>query len=117
MNGVEQNLYGYNCNVVPTFILPTATFSSTLNFPTDYNQDSFYWEHNGKTGHYIKATIIYNNSPRDIEVKIPLLGYSSTYVLINGIRFYLRTGPKKCSIKSDTSNIPAYSVQFAFGLS
>lgn len=116
IDGVNHVRYGYDSLYAAVAGLPKASLSTAITVPTSFNQDNFVWYHNAKTAKTIKATIAYNNVVRNTEVTIPLLGYNSTYVIVNGVKFTLRTGPKKCSLIADQSGIPAYQIRFAFGI-
>ncbi len=84
--------------------------------PTDWDQPGFVWSHGGAYANYIKATILYKGVISDIQVKIPLMGTYKESVILNGVTFNIRTGPNKCSITVDKSNVRAGEVQFAFGI-
>ena len=115
-NGVTNVRYGYDAKYtcVGRFNYLSVNVGSTI--PTSYDQTHYIWDHNAGNGDVIKATIEYNGSYADIEVKIPLLGYKTSSVTVGGQTFYLRTGPNRCSIKAANSGLnPAY-LNFAFGI-
>ncbi len=112
-----ETRYGYDCKYIPVGRFEKAQIVPENKIPTSYNVEKFYWYHTGGTGQTIKATIEYDGVLGDISLKIPLLGYKTASVTIDGITFALRTGPKKCSLKVDRSDLPAWKLNFAFGLS
>lgn len=84
--------------------------------PTKYDQSDFIWNHNSSNGHIIKGTIIYGDKYADIEVTIPWIAYRTSSVSLDGVTFSLRTGPNRCSIKVDKSNISTSKFIFKFGI-
>ena len=108
--------YGYDCKYAPTGEFPTSWALGTT-IPTSYDQDLFIAAHYGNVGNVISGTICYQGKYiADIEVKIPLLGYKSSSVTLNGVTFYLRTGPYKVSIKASQSGISAGDVKFMYAV-
>ena len=85
---------------------------------TSYDQSTNVWEHNGSSSQYIKGTIVYNGTARNIEFNIPILGYKySDDITIDGVTFTLRCGPNKVSIKASSSvTCNSYLTMFAFGV-
>ena len=84
---------------------------------TSFDKSSNEWSHGGSRGEYIKGTIAYNGFARNIEVKIPLLGTNtSDAVTIEGVTFYLRTGPNKVSLKASQQITCSNATIFAFGV-
>lgn len=108
--------YGYEAKYSMVGRLNYWMFSETANVPTSYDQTKFVWSHGASNGSTIKATIGYNNQLANIEVKVPWIGTKSSSVTVGGEKFYLRTGPNKCSIKANSSNVKAENVRFAFGV-
>ena len=104
--------YGYDSKVAITNILDC---DQSAKVPTDYDKPDFIWSHNAKNYFYIKGTISYQGYVSNISVKVPPLGYASSSVKLNGVTFYLRTGPWKCSIKASKA-VNASDVTFAFGV-
>ena len=109
-------VYGYDCRYTAVGVFPYWKYSQENSIATSYDQTDHIWDHNSSNGHYIKATIEYQGVLSDIEVKIPWIGYRTSQVTINGVTFYLRTGPNRCSIKAGQSNVPANQVKFMFGI-
>lgn len=108
--------YSYNCKYACVGYL-VKTHITEQNVPTKYDQDLFVWEHNGSKKQIIKATIKYKDQISNIEVEIPpMLKLNTSKVTLNGVTFYLRSGYKKCSIKTDEDNIKAADLHFAFGV-
>ena len=84
---------------------------------TSYDQADNLWQHGGNKGKTIKGTIVFNNQARNLEVKIPLLGYkTSSEITIDGVTFQLRAGPKKVSIKASQTLTCSQNVFFAFAV-
>ncbi len=116
MGNIISMRYGYECkyNVVGRFNSSMVNMGSKI--PTSYDKDNYIWKHHSKKGHTIKGTIMYHDQYSDIQVSIPLVGYKTTSVTLDGQTFYLRTGPNKCSVKAKSSGIPAQELFFAFGI-
>lgn len=92
-------------------------FDAMVNYvPTSFDQNGFIWNHGGSNGRIIKATIMYNDYISDIEVKIPLLGYKTSQAILNGVKFELRTGPNRCSIRTTKSDLSRTGLKFAFAV-
>lgn len=108
--------YGYDCKYAPTGEFPTSWAVGTT-IPTSYDQNLFIASHNGNVGNVIRATICYQKTYiADIEVKIPLLGYKTSSVTLNGVKFDLRTGPFKVSIRASQSGISVADVKFMYAV-
>ena len=108
--------YGYESKYSAVGRFAHWSFGSESTIPTSYDQDHYIWNHNSSNGHKIKGTIAYQDQLADIEVTIPWIGYKTSSVVINGETFYLRTGPNRCSIKAQSSNLYAYKLNFFFGI-
>ncbi len=85
---------------------------------TNFDKSSNVWKHNGKNGKMIKGTIAHNGEAKNIEVKIPFIGYNiSAEVEVGGVTFQLRTGPNKVSIKANKEiKCDDTQIVFAFGI-
>lgn len=107
--------YGYDSQYPAVVRIPYWLYGPETKVPTRYDQTNFVWTHNLGDGDEIKATIEYNGEVADLEVTIPWIGYSTDSVTLNGVTFYLRTGPSKCSIKAG-SDVSVVDIRFAYGV-
>lgn len=89
--------------------------SAPTYIPTSFDQSGYVWYHNSGFSRTIKATIEYNGEVKNIEVNIPFVGYKTSSVVIGNVTFYLRTGPSRCSIRTDSSNLLSSNFNFVFG--
>ena len=105
--------YGFESKYSATACLPYQTPNSGSNVPTSYDKGYFIANHNSKKGHRIVGTVWYDGICGDLEVSIPAIGYKSSSVTINGVKFSLRTGPNRCSIKASQS-LPGGSVLYYY---
>ena len=110
---LETVRYGFESKYSATACLPYHTPDSGSNVPTSYDKGYFIANHNSKKGHRIVGTVWYDGVCGDLEVSIPAIGYKSSSVTINGVKFSLRTGPNKCSIKASQS-LPGGSVLYYY---
>ena len=108
--------YGYDARYSAVGMFDYLKVNVGTEVPTSYDQANFIWTHNAYTGEIIKGTIEYNGEIVDIEVEVPWVGYKTTDVVVGGYRFYLRTGPSRCSIKVGQSGVDAARLNFAFGI-
>lgn len=108
--------YGYESKYSAVGMFKRWAVSSDDIIPNSYDKEYYIWNHNSSTGHKIKGTINYQGILADIEVNIPWIGYATSSVVISGKTFYLRTGPYRCSIKTDSSNLRVNDLHFAFGI-
>ena len=112
-------LYGEYCKYSMIAQFNRQLFAES--FPTAFDQNSGtartnVWNHTGSNGRVIRGTIGYNQEVKDIDVSIPWIGYRySDEVEVGGVRFQLRTGPSRVSIRA-LDNANAAGVYFAFGL-
>ena len=84
---------------------------------TIFDQSDNIWYHYGLSGQTIKGTIAYEGYAKNIEVKIPSSGTNiSSEVLLNGVKFQLRVGKNRVSIKSTEELICSQNIIFAFGV-
>ncbi len=108
-----QTNYSYDCKYIVDghFSIAHAT---SAEVPTEYDKGGFTWNHGGNVGTTIYGTVSYDGDVSDIEVKIPLLGYKTSSVVVGGVKFSLRTGPKKVSIKANSyASIVTFNFAFA----
>ena len=107
--------YGYDARYtcVDTY---TYWVNGVGNVPTSFDKEHFIWNHNSGSGKTIKDTFAFQDQLADINLQIPIFGYKTASITIKGETSYLRTGPNKCSIRAESSNIHTYDIRFAFGI-
>lgn len=86
--------------------------------PTSYDKASFVWKHNLKTDDYIHFSFVYKGNVWDGAIQVPWIGYKTTEYTLDGVKFYVRTGPNKFSIKTDAEGLGfnSYDTMFAYHL-
>ena len=105
----EGEFEGYACRLQYLYKYDN---SSDSTIPTKYNQANNYWSHWG--GDIVVATVSYNGYAANIKVDVPFLGWKTTSVVLDGVTFTLRTGPQKCSIICDRTELSNKNFDFAF---
>lgn len=109
-DGLQRIDYGYDCQMTPYACYDAP---STVNFvPQSFDKQYFVWEHGA--GQVIVATISYQGHVANIKVNVPGIGLKTVNVILNNVKFSLRTGPNKCSIKCNSDNVFSADVKFAF---
>lgn len=117
MGDYTQVRYGYDCKIAATGEFPTAHYPTGTTVPTEYDKSYFIASHNADWRDYIKGTICYQGIYlSDIQVRVPLLGYETASVTLNGVTFTLRTGPNKVSIKASHNGINMGDFTFMYGI-
>lgn len=90
---------------------------SSGTVPTSYDQTDYIWNHGGGSRNFIKGTLLFDDYICNMELDIPWIGYRTTEVTVNGVTISLRTGPNRCSIKVNQSDISWNRLTFTFGIS
>lgn len=82
-----------------------------------YDSSGWVWEHGLGMGDKIRFSVAYLGMAENGEVTVPLLGYSTDTVEINGVEFSVRTGPNRVSIKASTPvTCNQYNTMFGFSV-
>lgn len=115
MDDGDAYVYGRHCQKAPKAMFTNK--ASATYYCDDYDVTNYnVWSHGGGTNYIIIATVRYQDVCYNIKVKIPFLGYNTTSVTINNVKFSLRTGPNKCSLKCNSSTVYSSDVDFAFAV-
>jgi len=74
------------------------------------------WVHGQSTisGRRIRATVMIDGLIANISTSTPILDSNTNHVVVNGIRFEMRSGPNRISIRIPNNTIATSRVSFAF---
>ena len=105
----------YFTKLAPNCTVSVMKMMGTI--PTTYDSAGWVWDHGLGFNDEIKFTIAHRGIAQDGEVTIPLIGYSSKSIEIEGVTFTVRTGPNRVSIKADSYvTCDSYSTMFGFSV-
>lgn len=83
--------------------------------PTSHNHQNYWWDHNGKAGQYIIATLKIGSTVKNLKIKIPLyLFYEREPISVGDFKIEVRVGNDRVSIKSNKTNVSNVAFNFAF---
>lgn len=111
-NTYTATVYGYDCQLTPVYSFEEFALHGTI--PTSFDEDHYVWYHRANKNYKVVATLRYKDKCVNMKVTIPSIGLRTSNVYIDDVKFSIRSGPNRCSLKCDKENVRDFN--FAFGV-